>query len=248
MAGARAGDLPANLFRTGVLRTLAHGGITRPAPALFAMLGLEARAFWDDARDLFPWVVQLERETERIHEEYAAARDVTMSDYDVRGGDEHTLHDGEWEWRSYILKGERQESFAKTFPATRDALETVPGLQSGIPFAYSFFSTLKPGSRINTHTAPCNLRLRGHLPLQVPEGDCGIEVGGQRRKWEVGKLLLFDDSFPHRTWHAGENSDRVILLFDIWHPQITPEEQDSITEMFAYAQKTGQSTSPPDRG
>lgn len=57
------------------------------------------------------------------------------------------------------------------------------------PFSFSFFSTLHGGGSIAAHTAPCNLRLRCHLPLSVPSADpleCGMRVGGETRPWEEG--------------------------------------------------------------
>ena len=117
------------------------------------------------------------------------------------------------------------------------ALEAVPGLQTGVPFAYTFFSSLGPGANIAVHTAPCNIRLRGHLPLIVPEGDVGITVGGETRQYTEGKLLLFDDAYPHETWHRGSGGeDRVVLLFDIWHPDLTEEERADVQGMFEVAQ------------
>ena len=97
---------------------------------------------------------------------------------------------------------------------------------------------MKSGTSIDLHTAPMNLRLRGHLPLIVPEGDVGITVGGETRRYEEGKLLLFDDSFPHEAWHHGtENHDRVVLLFDIWHPDLSYEERAAVVTMFDIAQQ-----------
>ena len=210
-------SLRANIFRSGVLRTSGRDSVRRPAPSLFAFLGLEARP-WHDTRAPAhrDWAEELERQTPRI---------------------------GEWEWRSFIKKGEKDSSFARACPHTACALEAVPGLQTGVPFAYTFFSSLGPGANIAVHTAPCNIRLRGHLPLIVPEGDVGITVGGETRQYTEGKLLLFDDAYPHETWHRGSGGeDRVVLLFDIWHPDLTEEERADVQGMFevAHAQNNSQ--------
>ncbi len=44
---------------------------------------------------------------------------------------------------------------------------------TGIPFAYSFFSTLAPGSTIAPHYGASNLKLRCHLPLYC---ECGLHI------------------------------------------------------------------------
>lgn len=35
------------------------------------------------------------------------------------------------------------------------------------------------------------------MPLIVPDGDCGMRVGADVRRWEEGTATLFDDSFEH---------------------------------------------------
>lgn len=120
-------------------------------------------------------------------------------------------------------------------PSTASALEAVPRLCVGdMPFSFAFFSTLRPHSRIAPHTAPANLRLRLHLPLIVPPesaGACGMRVAGEERRWEVGKALLFDDAFVHSVWNE-TSEERVVLLADIWHPDLTAGEIGSIQQMF----------------
>ena len=51
-------------------------------------------------------------------------------------------------------------------------------------------------------------------------------------------ILIFDDSFEHEVFHNG-TGDRIILLFDIWHPEIEKEERVAIIEMFDLAKKNG---------
>lgn len=47
------------------------------------------------------------------------------------------------------------------------------------------------------------------------------------------------DSYDHEVWHDGSKSDRVLLLFDFWHPDLVSEEQDAITRMFQDAKDKG---------
>ena len=47
------------------------------------------------------------------------------------------------------------------------------------------------------------------------------------------------DSFDHEVWHDGKEGDRVILLFDLWHPDLVPEERKAIAEMFKEANAKG---------
>ncbi|KAL3920040.1 MAG: hypothetical protein SGILL_003457 [Bacillariaceae sp.] len=132
-------------------------------------------------------------------------------------------------------------------------------LFEGTPFGFSFFSTLSGKSKIQAHTAPMNLRLRLHLPLIVPKSNnttdtasnvseassweddrpaCGIRVGPLVREWKEGSALVLDDSYNHEVWNDTDES-RVILLVDIWHPDIPPVEKKAIVDLFQKAQQDG---------
>lgn len=50
----------------------------------------------------------------------------------------------------------------------------------GVPFAFSFFSTLGGKTEIEAHSGPANLRVRCHLPLVVPgKKEAGERGGGE---------------------------------------------------------------------
>jgi aspartyl/asparaginyl beta-hydroxylase (cupin superfamily) len=93
------------------------------------------------------------------------------------------------------------------------------------------FSILEPRTRIPPHTGVNNARLICHLPLIVPPG-CGFRVGAETRAWEPGKAFVFDDTIEHEAWNDSERM-RVVLIFDIWHPDLTPPERAMITAMMA---------------
>ena len=56
-------------------------------------------------------------------------------------------------------------------------------------------------------------------------------VGDEERRWEVGKALLFDDAFVHSVWNETA-ADRVVLLADIWHPDLSADEIAAVQAMF----------------
>ena len=76
---------------------------------------------------------------------------------------------------------------------------------------------------IEPHLGPTNMRLRCHLGINIPEGDCGLTVGGETRRWREGECLVFDDSLLHESWNRTEQA-RVVLIVDLWHPDLTPAE------------------------
>ncbi|TDH71859.1 hypothetical protein CCR75_001053 [Bremia lactucae] len=213
----------------------------RPSPTLFYFPGLESAPWHDTSK--FEWIKHIEANREVITKEFLALkaqranRKSPGTDYNT-SDHEHQLHQGQWDWLSYVTQGRRQADFAVYCPKTVELLETIPGFLSGLPFAYCFFSVLKPKSSIKAHSGPCNIRLRCHFPVFVPKG-CGIRVGSESRQWEEGKALVFDDAYDHEVWHSGLKNDRVLLLFDIWHPDLIQEERDAITELFQEAKEKG---------
>lgn len=136
-------------------RSLFSAAKPRPTPTLFFFPGLESRP-WHDASK-FSALHQLEVNRDAIQREYLALRDLrkataagagaaAASDYNV-SDKEHQLHEGEWDWLSYVTQGRRQADFAAHCPKTVEVLESIPGFMTGLPFSYSFFSVLKPQVR-----------------------------------------------------------------------------------------------------
>ncbi len=94
----------------------------------------------------------------------------------------------------------------------------------------ALFSLLRPDTHIRPHHGMLNTRLICHLPLITPPG-CALRVGNETREWRAGELLIFDDSFEHEAWNRGSET-RVVLLFEIWRPELAAEERAALTRIF----------------
>jgi aspartyl/asparaginyl beta-hydroxylase (cupin superfamily) len=68
----------------------------------------------------------------------------------------------------------------------------------------------------------------------VPEGDCAIRVGHETRRWEEGRCLIFDDHFEHEAWNHTQE-ERIVLIVDLWHPDLTATEVELLTGLQEYA-------------
>ena len=108
------------------------------------------------------------------------------------------------------------------------------GPMTDVPFSSSFLSIMKPITSLDKHYGPCNIRLRCHLPIVLPEESeaCFIRVGGEVKFWKEGEMLIFDDSYEHEACNLSEIHDRVVMVFDIWHPEITPQEREAMVSYF----------------
>ena len=48
------------------------------------------------------------------------------------------------------------------------------------------------------------------------------------RSWKEGKFIILDDSFEHEVWQEG-SSIRVILIVDIWHPDLDENQKRTLS-------------------
>lgn len=67
----------------------------------------------------------------------------------------------------------------------------------------------------------------------------GIRVGIHEREWVPSKALVLDDSYQHSVWNHHPSQSRVVLLVDIWHPDISGEERTAIVQLFQQARLDG---------
>jgi aspartate beta-hydroxylase len=122
-------------------------------------------------------------------------------------------------------------------PITLKALQQVPlcAVQGRTPTA--LFSLLRPGTHIPPHHGFLNTRLICHLPLVVPP-ECALRVGNETRAWREGELVIFDDTMEHEAWNRSSQL-RVVLLFDIWRPELSEAERSLVAEMLESIDRFG---------
>jgi aspartyl/asparaginyl beta-hydroxylase (cupin superfamily) len=104
----------------------------------------------------------------------------------------------------------------------------MPHIAARSPMA--LFSSLRPGTHIAPHNGLLNTRLICHLPLIAPPG-CTFRVGNETREWRQGKTIIFDDSIEHEAWNDAATI-RIVLLFEIWRPELAAEERQALTVLY----------------
>jgi aspartate beta-hydroxylase len=132
---------------------------------------------------------------------------------------------GDWKQFEIYGRGKRNIPNCKKTPVTCDLIEKFP-TASGCKRGQVKFSVMLPNTHVWPHTGPTNCRLRAHLGLQVPDGTY-IRVSNETKSWQNGEWLIFDDSFEHEVWHNGTKT-RLVLIVDVWHPEITDDERNSL--------------------
>lgn len=207
-------------------------------PTSYYFPGLPQRRYYE--RSEFSWAAEVEAAAPAMREELLAFHEqggegfspYIVTDPSRPRTDFHGLTDNP-AWSTLYLweKGAAVEEAVRRFPRTFAAVKDLDMPHIGARAPSILFSRLQPGARIPPHTGVMNARLICHLPLIVPPG-CGFRVGGETRRWHEGELLIFDDTVEHEAWNDS-NQDRIILIFDVWRPEVTPEERRAITAMFA---------------
>ncbi len=206
-------------------------------PTIYFFPGLPQIQFYD--REDFPWLDEIEAATAEIRTELkAAAADDARSFVPYvqhvpgRPRRDHAGLEGNPSWSAYYLwkDGEIVLDHAARCPKTLDALAQAPQVWAKSRSPSVLFSLLRPGAWIPPHTGLTNARLICHLPLIVPPG-CALRVGNDTRVPEEGKAWVFDDTIEHEAWNRSDHA-RVILLFEIWRPELSEEERALVTAMF----------------
>ena len=216
-------------------------------PSMFYYPYLAQRQFFE--RDEFDWVLAFEAATADIRQELvdllgnAAFTPYVEDDPDRPARDFHNLNNNPAWTALYLWKnGRLVPDIAGRCPKTMRALEQVPLSGIGKRTPSVFFSRLESGAHIPPHTGMLNSRLICHLPLIVPTG-CWLRVGNETREWDEGKLLIFDDSIEHEARNpSGEM--RIVLIFDIWRPELSAGERAGISAIFDAID--GFRAAPPD--
>lgn len=205
-------------------------------PTSFYYPGLPQRPFYE--REEFAWANELESHGGAIQAELEAllrAQAEQFEPYVAAGADRsggtapnaHLAGDASWSAYHLLKGGEPVAGHAERFPETLAALDLAPMPRVAGRAPMALFSLLKPGAHIRPHHGLFNFRLICHLPLIVPPG-CTLRVGNRRRPWREAELLIFDDSMEHEAWNRSDRQ-RIILLFEIWRPEIGEADREALT-------------------
>jgi aspartate beta-hydroxylase len=141
----------------------------------------------------------------------------------------HLAHaEGRASWNGYYFHrhGRERAENIQSCPATFRALERLPLCRVRDHGPETLFSVLSPGTHLLPHRGVTNTRLVGHLGLIVPP-DCRLSVSGREYAWREGETVLFDDTYSHEAWNRSER-DRIVLIFDLWHPDLSEAERRAV--------------------
>ena len=222
-------------FRDNVLRKTR---VWHSQPTHFHYPGLSEREFHPRAR--FPWLAQIEAATDTIRAEMQAAMATQRAE--LVPYLQYQPHEALEQWRQlnrnpdwtalHLTKlGAPVAVNAALCPQTMRLLDQLPQPDIAGASPNAMFSLLAPHTAIPPHVGVNNARLVCHLPLVVPAG-CWFRVGGETREWREGEAFVFDDTIEHEAANPTDQL-RVVMIFDLWHPDLSPAEQQAVAALIA---------------
>lgn len=204
-------------------------------PSVFYYPGLAQRRFFE--RCEFPWLEPMLALLPAMQAELAALRagPDRFTPYVIVTPDRPApanplLNDLAWGAVHFWKGGEKDAQNAGGCPATMAALGHAPMPQIAGRSPNAHWSRLKPGTHIAPHYGMLNTRLICHIPILTAPG-CALRVGSETREWRDGEPLIFDDSIEHEARNAGP-AERVVLLFEIWRPEIDAADRAALSKIF----------------
>ena len=226
-------------FRHSLELAAGHRKLYLQQPTAFTYPQLPQIQFYDAAQ--FEWAQAVEAAAPVIREELLKLLDQSASRFrayiqEVTGAipiaaNKALLNDKAWSVLPLCENGFLEPEIVRNCPRTWETILRTPLPRVSGWGPTVTFSMLKAGAHIAAHTGMFNTRLICHLPLIVPPG-CRFRVGNEVREWEQGKLLIFDDTIEHEAWNDS-SEDRVVLIFDIWRPELSDQEKHELTALFS---------------
>ena len=205
-------------------------------PSVFYYPGLPQKRFYEP--DRFPWlepmlalVHAMRRELDEVLAGGAEGFAPYVHTAPNRPSPNNPLLDSQdWTAFHFWRDGSVVEANAARCPATIEALSHAPLVETPGRSPNAHWSRLLPGAHIAPHFGMLNTRLICHIPIMTAP-QCWLRVGSERREWIDGVPLIFDDSIEHEAKNDGPQQ-RVILLFEIWRPEIDEADRAAISRIF----------------
>lgn len=182
-------------------------------------------------REQFPFLKLLESNTAVIRDELSTVLDTGVDAFQPYISYRPDEPVNQWaklnrsrDWNALHLwrNGEPVTENLNRCPESAELLERIALCDLSGLCPNVFFSALAAGTHIPPHYGESNARVIAHLPLIVPN-NCKLRVGFEEREWIVGETLIFDDTLEHEAWNNSEQL-RVVLIFDLWNPQLSEPE------------------------
>lgn len=208
-----------------LLHGIRNSDCVRQRPTTFGMIGLSSKPWHEnlylsELKQLIDNIPDIRKEIIKISEDLSC------------GWVQNTCPTGRWYVLHLYNQGKKVQQNCSRCPLTSELVQGVSPFMKECAFGNAVVSLVKPGTHITQHYGPTNCRLRCHIPLVIPK-HCTITVDLEQRRWQDSHVMIFDDSYLHEVRHSGSQGNRIVLILDLWHPEITTIEMEAINFVFS---------------
>lgn len=203
------------------------------APTLLMVPNLPSREVVTDAHPLHQ------------HFEVAALVGTILSELNQVPLDVWTRNDtptGSWEVLWLLNQGKWSQEMSMRCPRLWNLVRTMPNLLDNCLLGNAMVSKIHPGTTIEPHCGPTNVRHRLQYTLvAAPDSTLSFLRVGQDTQvsWgQPGSYFVFDDSYVHSVRYNHPSTDRMVLIVDLWHPDLSQAERTLVQHMYPPFQST----------
>jgi hypothetical protein len=171
----------------------------------------------------------------------------------------HILNQGSWnpillDEDEHVDNNNDNTACQKNTKLLLDLARNIPGLLDNCIFGNIFISKIYPGTKIESHCGPTNVRHRLQFLLKMPDkssssssssSELFLSVGNEKISyWDVHRdLFIFDDSFFHSVTYNDHDDEtqmikeepeqaRIVLIIDLWHPNLQDMEKTLLQQLY----------------
>ncbi len=144
-----------------------------------------------------------------------------------------------WEVLYLMNQGKWMKENTRSCNKTYSFVKQLHGLMENCMFGNVFFSVLYPGTKIEDHCGPTNVRHRLHFPLFVPsqkynKNQPTLKIWKNKYNWFENEPFVFDDSLVHAAEYPQNDKSevRVVLVVDLWHNELSLDEKQIISDLY----------------
>jgi hypothetical protein len=159
---------------------------------------------WFDIKDEIKYETELSSDTSKVYDEMTAHAAKVRSE----------LTPAKTDWN---VVGIKRLFHCDLFEERRERYPTAFEMMDyfGDNCTASLYSTFEPQTILGRHTGGENrkgLNIRFHIPLVIPEGDVGFEVGCEIIRWD--DVFGFNNQITHSGWNLTDER-RLIFIVDL---------------------------------
>lgn len=191
-------------------------------PTYFSVLDLESKPFW--SADEIDGMEVLLTDLQQYREQLLVEARVLLSLHGQRKETESKLR----MWQ--IVELDKLDNIEISAPQLNALLSRHAGtLLRQTAFSALMISSLVCSDSISKHYGPSNVRLRLQFPLSTNLENCRLYCGKEMSSYEKGYEII-DDAYLHWAENGGQE-ERVMLVLDVWHPNLTESERKRLLDL-----------------